>query len=182
MSDIDRRDARAPAAGAAAGAFRPLPDFASSTSRATTRPCGPEPVMRREVDAGFLGEAPGQRRGEGAVVAVALCRRCRSLRRGSGAAAQRRFRSGGCGSAGAGAAAAFGAGACGARPSAARCRAGARRLHVLAVAGQHRDHVVDRRHPRCPRAPGSWRSCPRRRPRLPSSPCRSRSRRSRRRT
>src|SRR4051812_34321683 len=32
--------------GAAAGALRPLPDFASSTSRAMTRPCGPEPLMR----------------------------------------------------------------------------------------------------------------------------------------
>src|SRR4051794_41970533 len=30
--------------GAAAGAFRPLPDLACSTSRATTRPCGPVPV------------------------------------------------------------------------------------------------------------------------------------------
>ncbi len=34
------------AEGAAAGAFSPLPDFASSTSRAITRPCGPEPSMR----------------------------------------------------------------------------------------------------------------------------------------
>src|SRR3954453_2981435 len=30
--------------GVAAGAFRPLPDLACSTSRATTRPCGPVPV------------------------------------------------------------------------------------------------------------------------------------------
>src|SRR5947209_7321269 len=30
----------------AVGAFRPLPDLASSTSRAMTRPCGPEPLMR----------------------------------------------------------------------------------------------------------------------------------------
>src|SRR3954447_23957059 len=30
--------------GAAAGALRPLPDLACSTSRATTRPCGPVPV------------------------------------------------------------------------------------------------------------------------------------------
>src|SRR5437764_13379741 len=30
--------------GAAAGAFRPLPDLACSTSRATTRRCGPVPV------------------------------------------------------------------------------------------------------------------------------------------
>src|SRR3954453_16761372 len=31
-------------AGVAAGAFRPMPDLACSTSRATTRPCGPVPV------------------------------------------------------------------------------------------------------------------------------------------
>src|SRR3954452_7380120 len=30
--------------GVAAGALRPLPDLACSTSRATTRPCGPVPV------------------------------------------------------------------------------------------------------------------------------------------
>src|SRR6516164_2690152 len=30
--------------GLAAGALRPLPDLACSTSRATTRPCGPVPV------------------------------------------------------------------------------------------------------------------------------------------
>src|SRR5690348_1142666 len=33
-------------AGIAAGAFRPLPDFTCSTSRATMRPCGPLPSMR----------------------------------------------------------------------------------------------------------------------------------------
>ena len=33
-------------AAAAAGAFRPLPSFAAATSRAMTRPCGPEPAMR----------------------------------------------------------------------------------------------------------------------------------------
>src|ERR1700729_1564093 len=33
-------------AGAVAGARKPLPSFAAATSRAMTRPCGPEPAMR----------------------------------------------------------------------------------------------------------------------------------------
>src|SRR3984885_6068764 len=33
-------------AGVAAGARRPLPSLAAATSRAITRPCGPEPAMR----------------------------------------------------------------------------------------------------------------------------------------
>jgi len=45
LSDIDGAMLGAPA-GAAAGAFSPLPDLASSTSLAMTRPCGPEPLIR----------------------------------------------------------------------------------------------------------------------------------------
>ena len=39
-----------------------------SMSRAMTRPCGPVPWMRAEVEAGFLGEPPGQRRSKDALV------------------------------------------------------------------------------------------------------------------
>src|SRR6187397_3681442 len=38
----------------AAGACKPLPDFAASMSRAITRPCGPEPCTRpRSMSASF---------------------------------------------------------------------------------------------------------------------------------
>ena len=46
------------AAGAAAGACA-MPD---STSRATMRPCGPEPVMREQIDAVLAGQPARQRR------------------------------------------------------------------------------------------------------------------------
>src|SRR2546423_10783098 len=36
----------AAAPGAAAAAFSPLPSLAAAMSRATTRPCGPEPAIR----------------------------------------------------------------------------------------------------------------------------------------
>ena len=64
-----RRNARARLRGAAAGGFSPLPDLACSTSRAMMRPCGPEPLMRAKLDAGFLGETPRERRRENAGVA-----------------------------------------------------------------------------------------------------------------
>ena len=67
MSDIEGattgRDRGAPA-GAAAGAFSPLPDLASSTSRAIDAAMRSGTGDARKLDAGFLGEAAGQRRGE----------------------------------------------------------------------------------------------------------------------
>ena len=141
-----RRDARAPRRGAAAGAFRPLPDLALSTSRAMTRPCGPRAVdaARARCRLPWRDAAPAARRrcGRGRWLAAPAqppaarsCSRCSGWR----AAASRRGAA-----AGAGAAAAL-------RPwqalrsaFAAAAAARARRLHILAVAGEHRDHIVDR--------------------------------------
>ena len=138
-----RRDARARRAGAAAGAFRPLPDFASSTSRAMTRPCGPVPVMRpSSMPASFA-----RRRASGDEKMRPWPLACARVTRPRGAGAAAGFGAG----AAAGAAAAGwrrrGASACGGRRRSSRLGAagrGAGGLHVLAVAGEHRDHVVDR--------------------------------------
>src|SRR5215468_841901 len=96
------------AAGAAAGATRPRPDFAASTSRAITRPCGPEPWMRaRSMPASFASRrasgdentrlvraspipSPSPRRVAGACVACAAARGASlGLAAGGGAGAGR---------------------------------------------------------------------------------------------
>ena len=51
-------------ADAAGAVFAVPPSIAARTSRSTMRPCGPEPRSRRDVDAGVLGDAPCERRGE----------------------------------------------------------------------------------------------------------------------
>src|SRR6516225_7922731 len=96
------------AAGAAAGATRPRPDLAASTSRAMTRPCGPEPSTRaRSMPASFASRrasgdektrlvraspipSPSPRRAAGACVACAAARGASlGLAAGGGAGAGR---------------------------------------------------------------------------------------------
>ena len=140
MSDIDGAMRRVAAAGAAAGALRPLPDLAPSTSRATMRPCGPEPLMRASSMPASLARrrASGDEKTRAWPLAFeAACgrlrRRCRSrrccgrCRRGRGGRRERSWLSRRVPR----------------RPS-CRCSARASRLHVLAVAGQNRDDIVDR--------------------------------------
>ena len=64
--------AAAAAAGAAAG-FAPPPETAERTSFSTMRPCGPEPWIDAMIDAGFLRDALGERRGEDAVAGSLPC-------------------------------------------------------------------------------------------------------------
>ena len=134
MDGAEGAPARAPAG------FSPSPDFAASTSRWMMRPCGPEPADAQQVDAGFLGEPLGQRRSE-----HAIARRRRlwsSLRFWRGGLNRGRLR---C----------LGLGRRGLRLRSRgsrlrlwrRCtwtRAGGGRFHILAFAGQDRDHLVDR--------------------------------------
>ena len=113
-------------------------------SRATTRPCGPEPVMRPSSMPASLARrrASGEEKMRAwplacaPVLPLAAARRCAASAR---AAAWRR-----CGLAGAGWLRL--AGLVGLlRPWPRRLAgAGAGRFHVLAVAGEHRDHIIDR--------------------------------------
>src|SRR6516162_1673320 len=126
------------AAGAAAGATRPRPDLAASTSRAMTRPCGPEPSTRaRSMPASFASRrasgdektrlvraspipSPSPRRAAGACVACAAAR-----------------------GASLGLAAGGGAGA-GRAEAATPVEAGGGRLDVLPLLRQHGDERLDR--------------------------------------
>ena len=128
-------------AGAAPGARRPLPDFASSISRAMTRPCGPEPCTReRSMPASLASRrASGEEKMRLPPLAAAGCGAGDAAGFGGGAAC-------GAGAAGFrrfGFCSGFGR-LCGLRrrSSSRLCRA-RRRLHVLAFARKHGDHRID---------------------------------------
>ncbi|MBA7716421.1 hypothetical protein ES703_125494 [subsurface metagenome] len=104
------------APGPAAGAFRPLPDFAPSTSRAMTRPCGPVPVIRpRSMPASFARRrAKGEEKMRPAPLACAAGADAGAAAGGeafAAGAAAGAAAAAGAGAAGAGAAAGFGAAA-----------------------------------------------------------------------
>ena len=101
------------APGAAAGAFRPLPDLAPSTSRAMTRPCGPVPVMRpRSIPASFARRrASGEEKMRPCPLAFAAGAACGAGAGGGGGALAACGAGAAAGAAAAGAGAGFGASA-----------------------------------------------------------------------
>ena len=139
MSDIDGASARA-RRGRGGRRFQALAGLGALDVARNDAAMRAGAVDARQFDAGFLGETAGERRREDAGVAVGLRSR---LRRGPVLAQPLRASGAGCGRRWCGSSRLRGGCFGGFRRRCSAC-SGACRLHVLAVAGQNRDDVVDR--------------------------------------